>query len=49
MDDPYKKKPSKVKMVSSSADADHMHFEMFGEGPDGKMFKTLEIDYTRKK
>ncbi len=31
------------------ADADHHTFEMFGPAPDGKMFKMMEIAYTRKK
>jgi hypothetical protein len=30
-------------------DADHHTMEMWGPGPDGKMFKTMEIVYTRKK
>jgi len=35
----------KVTMV----DADHMIFEMWGPGPDGKNFKMMEIAYSRKK
>lgn len=31
------------------ADADHHTMEMYGPGPDGKMFKMMEITYTRKK
>lgn len=31
------------------ADADHHTMEMYGPGPDGKMFKMMEIAYTRKK
>lgn len=31
------------------ADADHHTMEMHGPGPDGKMFKMMEITYTRKK
>jgi hypothetical protein len=30
-------------------DADHTVFEMWGPGPDGKMFKTMEIAYSRRK
>ena len=30
-------------------DADHSTFEMWVPGPDGKMFKTMEIAYSRKK
>ena len=31
------------------ADADHHVMEMWGPGPDGKNFKMMQIDYTRKK
>ena len=31
------------------ADNDHHTFEMWGKGPDGKTFKMMEIQYTRKK
>lgn len=31
------------------ADADHHMLEMWGAGPDGKTFKMMQIDYTRKK
>jgi hypothetical protein len=30
-------------------DNDHHSFEMSGPGPDGRMFKMMEITYTRKK
>ena len=30
-------------------DADHHTMEMYGPGPDGKMFKNMEMTYTRKK
>ena len=30
-------------------DNDHHVFEMYGPGPDGTMFKMMEISYTRKK
>jgi len=30
-------------------DADHTTFEMWVPGPDGKMFKTMAIEYSRKK
>lgn len=30
-------------------DADHHTFEMWAPGPDGKMFKSMEIAYSRKK
>lgn len=49
MDDPLTGKPvrteSKVTIVSN----DHHVFEMFGPGADGKMMKTMQIDYHRKK
>ncbi len=31
------------------ADADHHTLEMWGAGPDGKTFKMMQIDYSRKK
>jgi hypothetical protein len=48
MDDVVTKKTIKVKGVLTIADNDHHTFEMWGPGPDGKMFKSLEIHYTRK-
>ena len=30
-------------------DNDHHLFEMYGPGPDGKVYKMMEISYTRKK
>ena len=49
MDDFMSGKPMSFKTVMHMTDADHMRFEMWGSGPDGKMFKNLEIAYTRKK
>jgi hypothetical protein len=49
VDDFMSGKPMSVKGVMHMADNDHMIFEMWGSGPDGKMFKNLEVDYTRKK
>jgi hypothetical protein len=49
MDDVVMKKPMKIRGVTTVVDADHINFEMWGPGPDGKMFKTMEIKYTRKK
>lgn len=49
IDDVIMKKPTKVKGVLTVVDDDHHTYEMWGTGPDGKMFKSLEIQYTRKK
>lgn len=49
MADPMTGKDSRVEEKITIADADHQTFEMWGAGPDGKMFKTMEIVYTRKK
>lgn len=43
------KKTTKVKAMVTCTDDDHTQLEMWGRAPDGKMFKTLEIEYTRKK
>jgi uncharacterized protein DUF1579 len=49
MADPMTGKDSKVDEKITVADADHHTLEMWGPGPDGKMYKTMEIAYTRKK
>lgn len=49
MDDPMSGKKMDVKEVMTIVDDDHHVFEMWMPGPDGKMFKTLEIQYARKK
>ena len=49
MDDVVTKKAIKVKGVLTIVDNDHHTFEMWGSGPDGKLFKSLEVQYTRKK
>ena len=49
MDDVVMKKPIKVKGVLTVVDDDHHTYEMWAPAPDGKMFKSLEIQYTRKK
>jgi hypothetical protein len=49
MDDPMTGKSSPVKETITVVDNDHHTLEMWGPGPDGKMFKTMEIAYTRKK
>jgi hypothetical protein len=41
-------KKMKFKSVSTDIDAKSSKFEMFMEMPDGKMFKNMEIIYTRK-
>jgi Protein of unknown function (DUF1579) len=47
--DPMSGKATPVDEKLTIADADHSTLEMFGKGPDGKMFKMMEIQYTRKK
>lgn len=49
MADPMTGKDSTVKEKVTIIDADHHTMEMWGPGPDGKMFKTMEIAYARKK
>jgi hypothetical protein len=49
MDDPMTGKSSPVKETVTIVDDDHHTLEMWSPGPDGKMFKTMEIAYTRKK
>ncbi len=49
IDDVVRKKPERIKSVMTIADNDHQTFEMFGPGPDGKVFKMMEMQYTRKK
>lgn len=49
MDDPMTGKSSPVKETVTIVDDDHHTLEMWTPGPDGKMFKTMEIAYTRKK
>jgi hypothetical protein len=49
MYDPMTKQEMKTREVTTFKDKDHMTFEMFGAGPDGKEMKMMEINYTRKK
>jgi hypothetical protein len=49
VDDIIMKKPSKMKSLLTILDNDHHTFEMWGPAPDGKVFKVLEVSYTRKK
>jgi hypothetical protein len=49
VDDVVMKKTMKVKSEATIVDVDHQTYEMWSPGPDGKMFKSLEVQYTRKK
>jgi hypothetical protein len=49
MDDVMTKKTIKVKSTVTIVDNDHHTYEMWSPAPDGKMFKSLEVQYTRKK
>jgi len=49
MPDPMTGKDVKIEQKMKMVDADHHSFEMWAPGPDGKMFKTMEIAYSRKK
>jgi hypothetical protein len=49
MDDYMTGKKANFKNVVTVVDNDHHMFEMWWPGPDGKMFKTIEIHYMRKK
>lgn len=42
-------KLQKMKMVTTMTDKDHMKFEMFMPGPDGKEISGFTINYTRRK
>ena len=48
MDDPVAKKTQPFKETMKVVDNDHHVFEMWSPSPDGKMFKMMEITYTRK-
>jgi hypothetical protein len=48
MDDPMTGTASPMKEVLTVVDKDHHNFEMWQAGPDGKMFKAMEIQYVRK-
>ena len=49
MDDPVSGKSTPVKSTMTVTDDDHHVMEMWAPAPDGKMFKMMEITYTRKK
>jgi hypothetical protein len=48
MPDPMTGKDSPVEEKVTIVDANHHTMEMWGPGPDGKMYRTMEIRYTRK-
>ena len=48
MDDPMDGKTKAFKETVTVVDNDHHVFEMWGPDPSGKMFKWMEIRYTRK-
>jgi Protein of unknown function (DUF1579) len=49
MDDFMTGKKCEIKQVVSVVDNDHHVFEMWGPDPAGKVFKMMEIHYTRKR
>jgi hypothetical protein len=49
MSDPMTGKDSTAKEKITITDADHHTMEMWVAGPDGKMFRNMEIQYSRKK
>jgi len=49
MDDPMTGKTTPVTEKVTFIDDDHHVMEMWSPAPDGKMFKMMEITYTRKK
>ncbi|HKS21256.1 MAG TPA: DUF1579 domain-containing protein [Thermoanaerobaculia bacterium] len=49
MDDMMTGKPATITEKVTFTDADHHTMEMWGPGPDGKVYKSMEITYSRKK
>lgn len=49
MDEIMTGKPQKLKDAVTLVDDDHFKYELWMAGPDGKMAKTMEIAYARKK
>jgi hypothetical protein len=47
MVDAVTKKSIEMKSVGTFTGDDAMKFEMWTTGPDGKMFKCMELEYTR--
>lgn len=48
MNDPLTGKPTMVTSKITVTDKDHHTMEMWGPGPTGKMYKSMEIVYSRK-
>ena len=48
MADPTTGKMTTMKLKTTVTDKDHHTMEMWGPGPDGKNYKMMEINYTRK-
>jgi hypothetical protein len=46
--DPVSGKPTKTKETSTKVDKDNYKYELHMQGPDGKMYKCMEIAYSRK-
>jgi len=49
MDDLFTGKPATIQSKLRIVDEDHNAWEMWAPAPDGKVFKTMEIEYTRRK
>ena len=49
MDDFMTGNAVQMKTVATFVDADHHKFEMWASGPDGQMYKNMEITYSRRK
>lgn len=49
MDDCITGAVTQMKSTLTIVDKDHHKMEMWASGPDGKMFKNMEIEYSRKK
>lgn len=47
--DPTNGRKVAIRSVDTEVDADNLLFEMWMSGPDGKMAKSMEMTYTRKK
>lgn len=49
MADPITGKDSSIKQTVTVKDADHHTMEMWAPGPDGTVYKSMQIEYSRKK
>jgi hypothetical protein len=49
MDDPMTGRQQSMQNKVTIADNDHHTMEMWGPGPDGKVYKMMEISYSRRK